>query len=80
MIGVWHPQEPIIQPRALGRWRRFPLQSALHCIAVSSGSDSGSATLPDGGNAAESSSPEPSSSPDEVIDILSSAGAPNQRC
>ncbi len=41
------------------------------------GSDSGNATLPDGGSAAESSSPEPSSPSDAAIDILSSAGAPN---
>ncbi len=60
---------PIVQPDAL---------SGPGSIAVSSGSDSGNATLPDGGSAAESSSPEPSSSPDAVIDIPSSAGAPNE--
>ncbi len=54
------------------------LSAARESIAVSSGSYSGIATLPDGGSAAESSSPEPSSSPDAVIDILSSAGAPNE--
>ncbi len=54
------------------------LSAARESIAVSSGSDSGNATLPDGGSAAESSSPEPSSSPDAVIDIPSSAGAPNE--
>ncbi len=54
------------------------LSAARESIAVSSGSDSGKATLPDGGSAAESSSPEPSLSPDAVIDILSSAGAPNE--
>ncbi len=52
--------------------------AARESIAVSSGSDSGNATLPDGGSAAESSSPEPSSSPDAVIDNPSSAGAPNE--
>ncbi len=36
------------------------------------------ATLPDGGSAAESSSPESSSPSDAAIDILSSAGAPNE--
>ncbi len=54
------------------------LSAARESIAVSSGSDSGNATLPDGGSAAESSSPEPSSSPDAVIESLSSAGAPNE--
>ncbi len=54
------------------------LSAARESIAVSSGSDSGNATLPDGGSAAESSSPEPSSSPDAVIDNPSSAGAPNE--
>ncbi len=39
------------------------LSAARESIEVSSGSDSGNATLPDGGSAAESSSPEPSSSP-----------------
>ncbi len=54
------------------------LSAARESIAVSSGSDSGNATLPDGGRAAESSSPEPSSSPDAAIDIPPSAGAPNE--
>ncbi len=54
------------------------LSAARESIAVSSGSDSGNATLPDGGSAAKSSSPEPSSSPDAVIDNPSSAGAPNE--
>ncbi len=54
------------------------LSAARESIAVSSGSDSGNATLPDGGSAAKSSSPEPSSSPDTAIDVLSSAGAPNE--
>ncbi len=40
------------------------LSAARESIAVSSGSDSGNATLPDGGCSAEPSSPEPSSSPD----------------
>ncbi len=56
----------------------IPVFAQQCCIAVSSGSDSGNATLPDGGSAAESSSPEPSSSPDAVIEIPSSAGAPNE--
>ncbi len=51
------------------------LSEAQESIAVSSGSDSGNATLPDGGSAAESSPSEPSSSSDAGIDILSSAGA-----
>ncbi len=54
------------------------LSAARESIAVSSGSDSGNATLPDRGSAAESPSPEPSSSPDAAIDILSFAGAPNK--
>ncbi|XP_042590786.1 2-oxoglutarate and iron-dependent oxygenase domain-containing protein 3-like [Cyprinus carpio] len=54
------------------------LLAARASIAVSSGSDSGNAALPEGGNAAESSSPEPSSSPDAVIDIRSSAGGPDE--
>lgn len=54
------------------------LSAARKSIAVSSGSDLGNATFPEGGNAAESSSPEPSSSLNAVIDILSSAGAPNE--
>ncbi len=54
------------------------LSAARESIAVSSGSESGNATLPDGGSTAESSSPEPSSSPDAAIDVLSSAGAPNE--
>ncbi len=54
------------------------LSADRESIAVSSGSDSGNATLPDRGSAADSSSPEPSSSPDAAIDILSSAGAPNE--
>ncbi len=45
------------------------LSAARESIAVSSGSDSGNATLPDGGSAAKSSSPEPSSSPDTAIDV-----------
>ncbi len=54
------------------------LSAARESIAVSPGSDSGNATLPDGGSAAESSSPEPSSPYDVAIDILSSAGAPDK--
>ncbi len=65
--------------QGLGRDDHSPMLSAAReSIAVSSGSDSGNATLPDGGSAAESSSPEPSSSPDAVIEIPSSAGAPNE--
>ncbi len=52
--------------------------AARESIAVSSGSDLGNDTLPDRGSAAESSSPEPSSPSDAAIDILSSAGAPNE--
>ncbi len=51
------------------------LSAARESIAVSSGSDTGNATLPDRGSAAESSSPEPSSSSYAAINILSSAGA-----
>ncbi len=47
------------------------LSAARESIAVSSGSDSGNATLTDGGSAAELSSPEPSSPSDAAIDILS---------
>ncbi len=54
------------------------LSAAQESIAVSSGSDSGNATLPDGGSVAESLYPEPSSSPDAAIVVLSSAGAPNK--
>ncbi len=54
------------------------LSEAQESILVSSGSDSGNATLPDGGSAAESSPSEPISSSDAGIDILSSAGASDE--
>ncbi len=47
------------------------LSADRESIAVSSGSDSGNATLPSGGSAAKSSSPE-ASLPSDAIDILSS--------
>ncbi len=72
------PQEPIIQPQAFGRRRSRScspmLLPAWESIAFNSGSDSGNATLLDRDRAAESLSPEPSSSPYAAIDILSSAG------
>ncbi len=53
--------------------------AARESIAVISGSGSDNATTPEGGNAAESSSPERESSPsDAAIDIWSSGGAPKE--
>ncbi len=54
------------------------LLAARQSIAFSSASDSGNATLLDGASAAESPSPEPSSCSDAAMDILSSAGNPNE--
>ncbi|XDV46586.1 hypothetical protein PO909_014459 [Leuciscus waleckii] len=54
-------------------------RSNWEIIAVSSGSDSNNATLRKEGSAVKSSSPEGSSPlSDAVIDIRSSAGAPNE--
>ncbi len=53
--------------------------AALKSIAVISGSGSDNATTPEGGNTAESSSPEREGSPsDAAIDISSSGGAPKE--
>ncbi len=76
------PQEPIIQPWALGR-RRTPIVqpdalSSPGNIAVSFWIWLGQRYSSWRSSAAKSSSPEPSSSPDAVIDNLSSAGAPNE--
>ncbi|XDV14996.1 hypothetical protein PO909_015151 [Leuciscus waleckii] len=55
------------------------LSAAQESIVVNSGSGLGNTTLPEEDNAAESSSPEDSSSPcDAAIDIGSSGGAPNE--
>ncbi|XDV15103.1 hypothetical protein PO909_015243 [Leuciscus waleckii] len=60
-----------IEPLAMGRVRR-----GKQIIAAISGSGSDNATTPEGGNAAESSSPEDDRSPsDAAIDIWSSGGA-----
>ncbi len=53
------------------------LLAARESIAIISGSVSGTATVPEGGNCVDASSPEKSDSPsDAAIDIRSSGGAP----
>ncbi len=76
-----HSEKPIVQPWGFRtRWRiphELTLLAARESIAIISGSVSGTATAPEGGNCADASSPEKSDSPsDAAIDIRSSRGAP----
>ncbi len=75
------PEKPLVQPRRVGMRWRIPHEPdvARESIAVISGSGSDNATTPEGGNAAESSSPEREGSPsDAAIDIRSSGGVPKE--
>ncbi len=85
-VGGWEPARatPRNQSSSLegsghgGGFHTSPtLLAARESIAIISGSVSGTATVPEGGNCADASSPAKSDSPsDAAIDIRSSRGAP----
>ncbi len=73
------PTRKAVHPKVGSEWRRMPwCFTGLAAAETGSGSDSANLTLPDGDRTAESSSPEPSLPSVAAIDILSSAGVPNE--